>query len=392
MIRTAIACFLCGSLIVAPFTTGLSFGQTVAADAVGEARLDFGRFAELSSTEQLDEAATTELLQFFGSSTQQYHPDHFLPTAALPLVLCHEECSGAVVDTWIANMMKKFKKRKSDRTDVTEKSEVELVALAADKNAHRALRIAVTLYLDRLGTADAADATALVLLLDDPSFQRLSHETVEAESNRMPQFRADTLRDPTLSWIGKLQRLNEVLLLEDAKLSDIKAAVEALRKTKITIPFMLSHYQIGDGNFETHYSQFSNCSYPQQVRSMCLAYYLADIRGRFEALANEDLESKYEEFVPSSDFMLSLALCCDNIEELLSARAYSFDWHRYCRVTKENCSTLRQPCMSDIELILQANQGTIGSLEPTAALLLVQKLNRFGERFRAYTSNFPAQP
>lgn len=50
MIRTAIACFLCGSLVIAPINTGLLFGQTLAADAAREAKLDFGRFAELSST------------------------------------------------------------------------------------------------------------------------------------------------------------------------------------------------------------------------------------------------------------------------------------------------------------------------------------------------------
>lgn len=392
MIRTAIACFLCGSLVIAPINTGLLFGQTLAADAAREAKLDFGRFAELSSATQLDDTATIELLQFFGSSTQLYHPDHFLPTAALPSILCHEDCSQAAINTWIANLLEKFKKRKRDTTDEVEKCEVELIALAADQNVPLALRIAATLYLDRLGTSDAADATALVLLLDDPSFRRLSHHKFKVDEYLLPQFRADKLRDPKFSWIRKLQRLNEILLREEAKLSDIRTAVEDLQKTTLTIPFMLSQYQIGNVDFEVVYTLVSNCSYPQHVRRKCFAYYLADIRGRFEALASEDLESKYKEFLPSSDFMLSLSLCCDNFEELLSARNYSFDWHRYCGVSNENCSTLQHPGIPDIERSLEANRGALVILESTELLLLVRKLNQYGQEFRAYNSKVTSQP
>ena len=79
--------------------------------------------------------------------------------------------------------------------------------------------------------------------------------------------------------------------------------------------------------------------------------------------------------------MLSVSLCCDNLEEFLSARAYAFDWHRFSCPTNETCTTIEQPGMVDIERILTERRG---KLQSANTLSLIHELNGFGEKFRAH--------
>lgn len=341
-------------------------------------------FVKLSEMQSLDESSTNELLAFFGSSTSRYQQELMLPVGFLPRVLCTGDCSQVAIESWIMAMVRKFNSDEFHFNDEFPKKHLsELLAVALDQNQDRGLRIAIILYLDRNDSAEKYDCEILLLLLSNQSITQLAKINRSSNAPDLASFRVHLLNRNDLKWIGKLDELNCVLLQKGSTFLQIKNEVDSLRSLPIVIPFRLADVQAKNEYFEKEYGRFSSLSFPQYIRGSCFSFFLHEIRSRFEALPEKELAPLYKDFLPVCDYMLSLSLCCDNLEQFLSARALAFDWHRYARPKDENCPTIQYPGMIDIEKILAKNRGR---LESANAFSLLKKLIAFAEVFRAYAS------
>lgn len=347
-----------------------------------ENRIDFERFVALSESANLDESKTTELLTFFGSPSNDYNESLYIPIAALPHSLCTGETSKRAIDTWISGMLKKLMSNQRRLKDkLADKTSAELIAVALDQEQYSDVRIAATLFLDRLNSADAYDCAVLLLLLSDENFFQILGVEQQANQRELPNLRREMLSKTEFEWIEKLLNLNALLVENDSALDSIKGGVKNLAELAFTIPFQLRKYGDGNEKLQGLLPQISDNSYPQRLRREFLSCFLRDIRGRFETLSADEISQTYHKYVPSCNYMLSVSLCCDNLEEFLSARAYAFDWHRFSCPTNETCTTIDQPGMVDIERILTERRG---KLQSANTLSLIHELNGFGEKFRAH--------